>query len=128
MAIAIKAAAIGVTGSILALLLRKSVPELSLLVSLAAGLAAAYLCIGVTAEIAQAYETIAEKSGVSSVLLTPVIKCVGIALVTELGAQICKDASQGAAAAFVELCGTLCALFVALPLVSSLVSVVEGLV
>ena len=128
MGIAVKAAAIGVTGSILALLLRRSVPELSLLVSLAAGLAAASLCIGVTAELTAAYENLAEKSGVSTVLLTPVVKCVGIALVTQLGAQLCRDASQGAAAAFVELCGTLCALYVALPLISSLVSVVEGLV
>lgn len=128
MGIAVKAAAIGVTGSILALLLRRSVPELSLLVSLAAGLAAAFLCIGVTAELASAYENLAGKSGVSPVLLTPVIKCVGIALVTQLGAQLCRDASQGAAAAFVDLCGTLCALYVALPLISSLVSVVEGLI
>ena len=88
MPIAIKAAAIGVTGSILALLLRRSVPELSLMISLGAGLAAAALCIGVTGEIAQAYGRLAEKSGVSSVLLTPVIKCVGIALVTELGGPV----------------------------------------
>jgi len=128
MGIAVKAAAIGVTGSILALLLRRTVPELSLLISLVAGLTAAFLCVGVTAELTGAYESLAEKSGVSSALLTPVVKCVGIALVTELGAQLCKDASQGAAAAFVELCGTLCALYVALPLISSLVSVVEGLV
>lgn len=128
MPVAIKAAAIGVTGSILALLLRRSVPELSLMISLGAGLAAAAFCIGVTGEIAQAYARLAEKSGVSPVLLTPVIKCVGIALVTELGAQICKDASQGAAAAFVELCGVLCALYTALPLINSLVAVVEGLV
>ena len=91
-------------------------------------MAAALLCIGVAAEISEAYSVLAEKSGVSSLLLTPVIKCVGISLVTELGAQICKDASQGAAAAFVELCGTLCALYVALPLISSLVAVVEGLI
>ena len=97
------------------------------MISLAAGLAAAFLCIGVTGEIAAAYESLSERSGISSVLLTPVIKCVGIALVTELGAQICKDASQGAAAAFVELCGTLCALYVALPLINSLVTVVEAL-
>lgn len=127
MAIAIKAVAVGVTGSILALLLRRSVPELSLMVSIAAGLAAAFLCIGITGELASAYGRLAEKSGVSSLLLRPVIKCVGIALVTELGAQLCKDASQGAAAAFVELCGSLCALYVALPLISSLVAVVEGL-
>ena len=127
MAIAIKAVAVGVTGSILALLLRRSVPELSLMVSVAAGLAAAFLCIGITGELVSAYGRLAEKSGVSSLLLTPVIKCVGIALVTELGAQLCKDASQGAAAAFVELCGSLCALYVALPLISSLVAVVEGL-
>ena len=128
MAIAIKAAAIGVTGSILALLLRRAVPELSLLVSLSAGLMAAFFCIGILGEISRAYGLLAEKSCISSVLLTPVIKCVGIALVTELGAQICKDASQGAAGAFVELCGTLCALYVALPLLDSLVAVVEGLV
>ncbi|MBQ2896649.1 MAG: hypothetical protein IJE26_08075 [Oscillospiraceae bacterium] len=128
MALALKAAAIAVIGSLLALLLRRSVPEMALMISVTAGMTAAFFCVSIAGEIAEACAGFAEKSGISSVLLMPVIKCVGIALVTELAAQICRDASQGAAGAFVELCGTLCALYVALPLVRSLLGVVEVLI
>ncbi len=127
MEIALRAAAAGVTGSILALLLRRHTPELSLLLALASGILAAWLCIGVCEEIIATLRSLALASGVSSVLLSPVIKCVGIGLVTQIAVQLCRDAQQSAAAAFVELCGTLCALYVSLPLIRSLFSVIGGL-
>ncbi len=127
MEIALKAAAAAVTGSVIALLLRRQTPELSLLLALAAGILAVGFCIGVLGEIADVLRSLTEKSGVPAVLLLPVIKCVGIALLTQIASQLCRDAQQGAAAVFMELCGTLCALYTALPLVRSVYAVIEGL-
>ena len=59
---------------------------------------------------------------------SPVMKCVGIGLITNLAGQVCRDAQQGTAASAVELCGVFCALYAALPLVESLLTVVERLV
>ena len=128
MQIIMRAVAVGITGSVLAVLLKKNVPELSLVISLTAGLLCAALSLGICAEITDTLSSLASRSGISLTLLTPVVKCVGIGIVTELGSRLCKDAGQGTIASFLELCGTLCALFSALPLFRSLSSVVEELI
>lgn len=124
----IRAASAAVIGSILALLLKKYTPELSLLTALATGLAVVWFTASICGSIAGALRRAAEMSGVAAIYVAPVMKCVGIGLVTNLAAQVCKDADQGTAASAVELCGVFCALYVALPLIESLLAVVEKLV
>ena len=48
-------------------------------------------------------------------------------MITHLAAQVCRDAQQGSIASAVELCGTLCALYISLPLIRSLLAIVEQL-
>ena len=128
MEIVTRAAAAAVVGSILALLLKKYTPELSLLTALAAGLTVVWLTAEVCGSIGAALRRTVLAGGVASVYVSPVMKCVGIGLVTNLAGQVCRDAGQGSAAASVELCGVFCALYVALPLLESLLAVVERLV
>ena len=114
-------------GSILALLLKKTTPELSLLTALATGLAVLWLTVSICGNIVGVYGRVLELNAASTVYTGPVMKCVGIGLITNLAGQVCRDAQQGAAASAVELCGVFCALYVSLPLVEALLSVVEKL-
>lgn len=127
MEVIIRAAAAAVVGSILALLLKKNTPELSLVVAIATGLAVMWMTVGMCSDITEALHKAMDISGSVSIYVTPVLKCVGIGLVTNLAGQVCKDAQQGTAASAVELCGVFCALYVAMPLVESVLSVVEKL-
>ena len=128
MEIILRGAVIAVIGSILALLLRKNAPEMALLTVLSAGLMIFWLSASLCAKIIETLREIAENGAVSSIYLAPVLKCVGIGLVTHLPAQLCRDAQQGSAASAVELCGTLCALYISLPLFELLLSMVGRLV
>ena len=128
MEIIFRAAAVAVIGSVLALLLKKNTPELSLMTALATGLAVVWLTISLCSGITEVLSRALEISGTSAVYVEPVMKCVGIGLVSNLTGQVCRDAQQGTAASAVELCGVFCALYVALPLVESLLAVVERLV
>ena len=128
MEIILRGAVIAVIGSILALLLRKNLPEMALLTVLSAGLMIFWLSASLCAKIIETLREIAENGAVSSIYLAPVLKCVGIGLVTHLAAQLCRDAQQGSAASAVELCGTLCALYISLPLFELLLSMVGRLV
>lgn len=128
MELILRCASLCVVGSILALLLKKNVPELSLLLGLSAGLCAAVLCARMVGEIGETLRVLALNSKLEPVMLAPVLKCLGIGLVTELAKELCKDAGEGTLAAFTELCGTLCALYATLPLLRSLLSVIEELV
>lgn len=127
MEIVIRAAAAAVIGSILALLLRKYMPELSLTVTILAGVIIVWLAAAVASRISDLLREIAEKGGIDAVYLSPVLKCIGIGMITHLAAQVCRDAQQGSIASAVELCGTLCALYISLPLIRSLLAIVEQL-
>ena len=123
MEIVSRCAAAAIVGCLFALLLKKYVPELSLSAVIVTDLAVLAVSFGVCSRIVDAVWTIARDAGVSSIYLAPVIKCVGIGLVTDLAAQVCRDAQQGSIASVVELCGTFCALYISLPLIESLLSV-----
>lgn len=114
-------------GSILALLLRKHTPEQSLVLSIVTGTFIVWISASVARQVSDAVQTISSAGGIGEIYLAPVMKCVGIGLVTHLASQICRDAQQGSVASAVELCGTLCALYISLPLIRSLLATVEKL-
>lgn len=128
MEIVSRAAAAAVVGSILALLVKKHAPEHAAALGLVTLCVIVWMSSSVASEIADAFRTLTEKGNVSSIYVSPVMKCIGIGLVTSFSAQLCRDAQQGSIAVALELCGTLCALFVSLPLIRALLTTVEKLV
>lgn len=124
MTVLIKAAAVGLTGAVLCLLLKKTAPELGFLVSVAVSLMAAELGVSLLEETAELLEMLRQEADLAPAMVSPVLKCVGIGVVTRLSVDMCKDAGQGAVASAVELCGTACALTAALPLVRTLLSMI----
>lgn len=72
-------------------------------------------------------QTLAEMAQIDSLLLEPLLKTVGIALVTGLASQVCRDAGAGSIASAMELCGGICALYTALPLVQMVLELIGEL-
>ena len=127
MDIVVRAAAVGIIGGILALLLEKYTPELSVSVGILTGCFVIFLAASVGSRVADALREIAEEGGIPLVFLSPVLKCVAIGMVSHLAAQVCRDARQGSIASAVELCASVCALYVSLPLIESLLGMVRRL-
>ena len=127
MEIITRAAAAAVVGSILALLLRKYTPELSLTLALITGVVIVWISASVASQVTETLYQLADNGGIASIYVAPVMKCIGIGLITHLAAQVCRDSQQGSIASAVELCGTLCALYISLPLIQSLLSTVGKL-
>lgn len=61
-------------------------------------------------------------SGLSSDLLVPLYKTVGISLVVRVGGSLCRDAGESALAAVLETAGAVCALLVSLPLLRAVLN------
>lgn len=59
---------------------------------------------------------LAALTGLEEALLTPLFKTVAIGLLTQVAGAFCRDAGEAALHKSVELCGTLLALYAALPL------------
>ena len=70
----------------------------------------------------------AAAGGLPPELLAPLVKTLGIALVSRLGTEICRDAGQGAMAAVLETAGAFGAVLVSLPLVRAAWELLRSLV
>lgn len=112
----VQIAAVGLAAVVLGAVLRKSTPELALLLTAAAGLWILSLTMEGLGAAAALMEELAGISGLSEELLEPVVKAVALTILTRLTAEICRSAGETGLAAFVELGGTVMTLMVALPL------------
>jgi len=127
MELVMRAIILGVVGSVLSLVIKKNSPEVSLVLALAVALLVVGLGIELIGAILDFIGVLQSAAGLSPALISPVLKTVGIGILTRLAADICKDAGQGAIASTVELAGTVAALYIALPLMQTVFQMIGGL-
>lgn len=112
----VRIAAVGLAAAVLGAVLKKSAPELALLLIVAAGVWILTLTLDGLGAVAALMEELAGVSGLSEELLEPVAKTVALSILTRLTAEICRSAGESGLASSVEVGGTVAALVVALPL------------
>ncbi len=125
MELVIKAAVAGVAASVFGQIIKKSNPEITLLLSLSAAiiiLASAFRLLGAVMEF---LENTVASAGLSTDIFSVAVKCTGIALASQLASEICRDCGQGSAASAIETAGSIAALYTALPLAERLMRLVE---
>lgn len=128
MEILIKAAVAGMAGSLMALLIKRSAPELSLALGAAAAGLAALLAMELFGGLKDILELAQTQTGLSTAVTAPVLKCVGVGVITRLSADLCRDAGQSSVASAVEFCGAACAMVLALPLLKTLLQMIGEMV
>lgn len=122
-----KMAALAVAAALCALVVRQSAREVGLVLSLAAGAIILTQALGAVEAIRSLMEELGDRAGLSPAVLDPVLKTVGIAVLTRVAAEVCRDARESGIAAFVETAGAVMALYVALPLMRAVLDTVGGL-
>jgi len=123
----IKCAGAALLSTVMCLLLKRTNPEISVLLSAAAVTVIMLCAMGFARGIQDLAAMVKTIVGSSEMLIAPVLKCVGIAAITKITTELCKDASQSALAAAVDMAGTLCAVGVAMPLVISMLKMIGGM-
>ncbi len=108
--------ALCLTGALLAVLLRRSGGEMALLLALAVCGVAASLLLEPLQELRSFWEEAAAWGDLPLELFQPLIKTVGIALLSRTGSELCRDAGEGAMASVLETAGAVAAVVVSLPL------------
>ena len=123
----VKIAAIAVAAALCSVVGKKNVAELGMVLALCAGAIILSCSLGALEGVKELMDTLADTAGLSPAVLAPVVKTVGIAVLTRVSAELCRDAKEGGIAAFVETAGAAAALFVSLPLLKTVLSMVTGL-
>ncbi len=79
-------------------------------------------------EIVRMVERIALNANVNLIYVETILKIIGIAYIAEFGAQITKDAGQGAIASKIELGGKILILTMAIPILTVIIETVLGMI
>ena len=127
MEILLRASAVLILTSLVVLLIRKNSPELSQLLSITAVTVIGIAACGLLPQIQDFISYVRTMTVDMNPIVSTTAKCVCIALVSRITSDLCRDASQSAAASVMEFIGSMCALCVSLPLILSVLKTIGGL-
>jgi stage III sporulation protein AD len=110
--------------TIIVIVLKAHRPEIAIQISLVTGILIFMLVLGKIAVVVELLSSYADKVKIDMVYLSTLLKIVGIAYVAEFGAEVCKDAGEGAVASKVELAGKVIIIVLAVPIITSLLDLI----
>lgn len=120
-------AALAVAAALCALVVKREAGGAALVLGLAAGAVILGQVLGAAEAVRALVDELGKRAGLSPAVLDPVIKTVGIAILTRISSEVCRDAGESGIAAAVETAGAVLALWIALPLLRAVLDTVTSL-
>ena len=124
----IKVVAFGIVSTVLIVLLKEQRGDIALILTIFSSLAIVLFAINKIGEVITLLDNLANNSGINKVYLVIIIKVTGIAYIVEFGKNICIDAGQTSIATKLEMAGKVIIVSLSIPIISSLFTVLVGLV
>lgn len=106
--------------TVIGVVLRQIRPEIAIQLTILTAIIIFLLILGKVKVIIELLQNLADQANISSYYLLIVLKIVGIAYLAEFGAQICRDAGEGALATKVEMAAKVSVLVLAIPIIAAI--------
>lgn len=115
---------IGIIAVLLSVLLKNYRPEISVSISIIS-CAVMLVMIGPYFKTVTAFFVdLSRQIGIEMQFMIIVVKVIGIAFITQIGAEICKDAGETAIGTNIEICGKIIIIAMSMPVIYRLFDVV----
>lgn len=124
----VKIVGVAIFAVIMIIILKSYRPEMALILSIVTGIGIMLYAIYKMTSVVNVLNDLVNKSGINTEFLMIIIKVIGIAYIVEFGKNICVDAGQTSIATKLEMAGKVIIVVLTIPLISSLVNVLTGLV
>lgn len=124
----VRIAAIAVLAAVICVLMRRSEMTVALGMSVLTGLVILVLGLRFLQPIVSVVAQLEALSGLSKGVTKPLFKVVAIGILTQISESICTEAGEASLAKAVEISGTILAIYATLPLITSVLSLVEKLI
>jgi len=121
-------AATAIITAVLAVLVKQYKPEYAALVQLAGAVLIVGAAFRLIPELTGTAESMLSFAGIEGEWMKVLVKALGIAILSELAADVCRDNGSAALAGIVELAGKAAILLLALPLLRAVAEVAAGLI
>ena len=125
---AVKFAIIGIICAVFTVIVRQYRPDLSVSVQLAGIIVLGFFAVGYLKNIFTETDSLfSEAQVIGGGYIELLVKVLGIAAITKIGSDICKDSANSALATVVELVGKAVILAMCLSLIKTLAEISKGL-
>ncbi|MEK3808008.1 stage III sporulation protein AD [Metabacillus sp. SLBN-84] len=119
---------LGLVATFLALIVKEQKPTYAFMLVVFVGCVIFLFLVDGVAQIITMIEKIALNANINMMYVETILKIIGIAYIAEFGAQITKDAGQGAIASKIELGGKIIILAMAVPILTVIIETIIGLI
>ncbi|MEH7724751.1 stage III sporulation protein AD [Bacillus altitudinis] len=119
---------LGLIATFLALIVKEQKPTFAFMLVVFTGCVIFLYLIDQIYAIISMIEKIAASVGVNMKYVETILKIIGIAYIAEFGAQLTKDAGQGAIASKIELGGKILILVMAVPILTVIIETILGMI
>ncbi|WP_072868911.1 stage III sporulation protein AD [Desulfofundulus thermosubterraneus] len=107
---------LGIVAAVLAVTIRHNKPEMAMLLSIAVGIILFMMVLGKIGAVIDVLKELSARANLNMVYLGTILKIVAIAYIADFGAQICRDAGEGAVASKIEFAAKVLILVLAVPI------------
>ncbi|HAK74178.1 MAG TPA: stage III sporulation protein AD [Sporomusaceae bacterium] len=109
---------LGFVVTLLILIIKRQKPELAVQLSITLASIIFLMVLSKLSVVLNLFRDLAEKAQISQMYLNTILKIIGIAYITEFGAQVCRDAGEGAVAGKIEFAGKILVMIMAIPIIA----------
>jgi len=113
----IKIVGLGLVVTVLIVIIKQQRPELAIQLSIVTGIVIFTMMLGRISSVVNLMQQLAQRSNISFLYMGTILKIVGVAYIAEFGAQICRDAGEGAVAAKIEFAAKVIVMVLAIPII-----------
>ncbi|MCG8502769.1 MAG: stage III sporulation protein AD [Firmicutes bacterium] len=113
---------LGLVAAIMSIVIKGQRPEISMQISILTGIMIFTLMAVNFSTVLKLLEGIADKADLDLAYVTTILKIIGIAYISQFGAEICRDAGEGAIASKIEFAGKILIIVMAAPIVMALLN------
>lgn len=114
---------VAISGGVLAVFLKGYKKEYAMLVGLVTSVVILILALDMVSALVEEFIKLTDKTGINREYIEIIVKTLGIAYISEFGAQLLKDAGENSIASKVELGGKVSILCITLPIISNFLEV-----
>lgn len=115
---------LGIIASVLYIILKDMRGPFAFIILLITGIVLFLAIISQIGSVIRLIESLGQKASINGMYIETILKIIGIAYITELGASVTKDAGLSAVASKIELAGKIFILILAIPIITAVVEAI----
>jgi stage III sporulation protein AD len=112
--------ALGIITAVLSVVIKQYRPDLAMQLSIVLGVVVFLFLSAQLSGISEVLQQLFNKANIQQEYFLTILKATGVAFITEFASQTCKDAGEGSIAQKMEIGGKVLIVFLALPILTTM--------